>query len=58
MTDMDSVEGATHTLMNNLKRICDGVPEVEVVRAKTQLKANMLMQLDSFAHTCEDIGEL
>ena len=38
--------------------ICDGVPEVEVVRAKTQLKANMLMQLDSFAHTCEDIGEL
>jgi hypothetical protein len=28
----------------------------QVSRAKTQLKANMLMQLDSFSQTAEDIG--
>ena len=41
---------------DNLVRLCHNVTDEEVARAKTQLKANMLMQLDSFSQTAEDIG--
>ena len=36
---------------DNLVRLCHNVTDEEVARAKTQLKANMLMQLDSFSQT-------
>lgn len=44
-----------HTL-DHFVRLCHNVSDEEVVRAKTQLKANMLMQLDSFSSIAEDIG--
>ena len=42
--------------MDNLVRLCHNVSDEEVDRAKTQLKANMMMQLDSFSLTADDIG--
>jgi processing peptidase subunit beta len=42
--------------LDNMVRFCHSVKEEEVARAKTQLKANMLVQLDSFSHIAEDIG--
>jgi processing peptidase subunit beta len=42
--------------LDNMMRLCHNVTDEEVDRAKTQLKANMLMQLDSFSQTAEDIG--
>lgn len=42
--------------LDNLVRLCHNVTDQEVDRAKTQLKANMLMQLDSLSNVAEDIG--
>ena len=42
--------------LDNLVRLCHNVSDEEVDRAKTQLKANMLLQIDSFSQTAEDIG--
>lgn len=43
-------------VLDNMVRFCHNVSEDELERAKTQLKANMLMQLDSFSNVAEDIG--
>jgi len=42
--------------LDNLVRFCHDVSEDELTRAKTQLKSQMLMQLDSFSNIAEDIG--
>ena len=39
-----------------LVRLVHNTTEEEVIRAKTQLKANLLMQLDGSSPVCEDIG--
>eukprot|EP00602_Paraphysomonas_sp_CaronLab_P001412 CAMPEP_0185027918 /NCGR_PEP_ID=MMETSP1103-20130426/13239_1 /TAXON_ID=36769 /ORGANISM="Paraphysomonas bandaiensis, Strain Caron Lab Isolate" /LENGTH=460 /DNA_ID=CAMNT_0027562109 /DNA_START=9 /DNA_END=1388 /DNA_ORIENTATION=+ len=50
------LEEAMYHVTSNLTRICHEVTDEEVVRAKNQLKANVLMQMDNFSSVCEDIG--
>jgi hypothetical protein len=42
--------------LDNLVRCCHTVSDQEINRAKVQLKANLLMNVDSFSGTAEDIG--
>ena len=37
-------------------RMCTGITDFEVDRAKNLLKTNMLLQLDGTTPVCEDIG--
>lgn len=43
-------------VMNNLVRLVHGVSDEEIDRAKTNLKATMLMGLDGHTNVAEDIG--
>eukprot|EP00606_Chrysophyceae_sp_TOSAG23-5_P001445 GSChrysophyteH2.ASY1.ANO1.1135.1 assembled CDS len=52
----NKLDDAMWYTLDNLVRLCHNVSDEEVDRAKTQLKANMLMQLDSFSQNAEDIG--
>jgi mitochondrial-processing peptidase subunit beta len=52
----NKLDDAMWYTLDNMVRLCHNVSEEEVQRAKTQLKANMLMQLDSFSNVAEDIG--
>jgi len=52
----NKLDDATWNVLHEMVRLCHDVTEEELRRAKTQLKASMLMQVDSYSHTCEDIG--
>mmetsp|Transcript_550 Transcript_550/g.811 ORF Transcript_550/g.811 Transcript_550/m.811 type:complete len:463 (+) Transcript_550:32-1420(+) len=52
----NKLDDAMWYTLDNMVRLCHNVTDDEVERAKTQLKAGMMMQLDSFAGVAEDIG--
>lgn len=56
VTPDNKLEDAVWSTLDHMVRLCHNVTDQEVERAKTQLKANMLMQLDSFSNVAEDIG--
>jgi len=54
--DPTTVNDMMWHMMDKMVYLCHKVSEDEVVRAKQQLKANLLMHLDGTAAVCEDIG--
>ena len=52
----NKLDDSMWNVLHEMVRLCHDVTDEELKRAKTQLKANMLMQVDSFSNTCEDIG--
>lgn len=50
------VQDMAWNAMNAMVRMCHQLTEDEVERAKTQCKANMLLQLDGTSAICEEIG--
>jgi len=56
VTSDNKLDDAMWYTLDHFVRLCHNVTDAEVARAKTQLKAVMLMQLDSFSNIAEDIG--
>jgi processing peptidase subunit beta len=52
----NKIEDCMWFTLDNLVRCCHTVSDQEINRAKVQLKANLLMNVDSFSGTAEDIG--
>jgi len=56
VTDKYHVQDLMWYTMESMVRLCHNTTDEEVERAKANLKATMLMQLDGSSPICEDIG--
>merc|ERR1712032_13690 len=56
IADPKKVQDMSWHVMNKMVRMCHELTEDELERAKTQLKSNMLTQLDGTTAVCEEIG--
>ena len=56
VAEENKLDDSTWNVLHELVRLCHDVTEEELKRAKVQLKASMLMQVDSNSAICEDIG--
>jgi processing peptidase subunit beta len=54
--ESDKVEDLVWAVQQEWVRICQGATEAEVERAKQQLKASMIFQVDGTTALCEEIG--
>jgi processing peptidase subunit beta len=55
-TGHDNLDDIIHALQQEWHRLCLAVTDVEVFRAKNQLKTALLLSLDGTTPVCEDIG--
>eukprot|EP00878_Enallax_costatus_P000634 GHUV01000737.1.p1 GENE.GHUV01000737.1~~GHUV01000737.1.p1 ORF type:complete len:493 (+),score=146.57 GHUV01000737.1:128-1606(+) len=56
VTDRDRSADLSWVLMNEITRMCYEVKEVDVARARNQLKASLLFMQDASQHVAESIG--
>ena len=56
VTDKMNQENMIFNIQQEWMRMCTGITDFEVDRAKNLLKTNMLLQLDGTTPVCEDIG--
>ena len=54
--DKMNQENMIYNIQMEWVRMCTGITDFEVDRAKNLLKTNMLLQLDGTTPVCEDIG--
>jgi len=54
--EKNKIKDMVQTVGEEWMRLCDGITDEEVARAKHQLRTNMLLQLDGTTPICEDIG--
>ncbi|KAJ3368682.1 hypothetical protein HDU91_000388 [Kappamyces sp. JEL0680] len=55
-TEHENLDDIVHALQQEWHRLCLAVTDVEVFRAKNQLKTALLLSLDGTTPICEDIG--
>ena len=56
VTDKMNQENMIYNIQMEWVRMCTGITDFEVDRAKNLLKTNMLLQLDGTTPVCEDVG--
>lgn len=57
-TSGDEIAGLSELCIDELRRSADDISEVEILRARTQLKAGLLMGLESPSSRCERLARM